>query len=145
MTKATEMTEQAFKAKFHQTGVLMGGTTLTMKLDFAPAELGKWTATGTAHLSRGSTNPPLDLHFPMTGELTFDPTSDVLPIQYSLQANSDFPDGRVGISLSVSLTAASSQPPSQAKDLEFTGEYTWLQGPPQTVTDATLEMTSHSR
>jgi hypothetical protein len=142
MTEAPEKTEQTFKAKFHQTNVLMGGTALTMELDLVPAELGKWTASGTAHLGRGSTNPPLDLHFPMTGELTFNPTSEVVPTQYSLQVHSDFPDHRVGISLSVDLTAASSEPPSEAKHLEFTGEYTWLQGPPQTVTDAKFEMTN---
>lgn len=142
MTEAPQKTEQAFKAKFHQADVLLGGTTLTMELAFAPAELGRWSASGTAHLGRGSTNPPLDLLFPMTGELTFSPTSEVVPTQYKLQVHSDFPDQRVGISLSVDLTAASSVPPSEAKQVEFTGEYTWLQGPPQSVTDAKFEMTN---
>ncbi len=144
MTQAPVATEQAFKADFNQVGALIGGTTLAMTLAFEPAELGKWTASGSAKLTRGSTNPPLDLDFPMVGELTFNPTSQELPKQYNLDLHSEFPDGRVGIGLSVRLTELSEMPPSVAAKLTWTGEYTWLQGPPVTVDDVTVEMTNLS-
>ncbi|HEX4727413.1 MAG TPA: hypothetical protein VH298_06420, partial [Jatrophihabitans sp.] len=59
----------AFKADFRQTNSMPGGTVLTMKLSFEPTEAGDWKATGSAEVVRGSTNPPLELKFPVEGTL----------------------------------------------------------------------------
>jgi len=144
MTQAPVAAMQAFKADFTQVDALIGGTTLAMALSFEPAELGQWDATGSAKLTRGSTNPPLNLEFPMVGTLTFNPESQVLPKQYTLELHSEFPDGRVGIGLNVHLTELSEMPPSVASTLVWTGEYTWLQGPPVTVDNVKVEMTNLS-
>lgn len=144
MTEAPVAIEQAFKAAFAQKDVLIGGTTLTMDLAFSPAELGTWDAVGVARLVRGSTNPPLDLEFPMVGAMKFNPASEVLPKEYTVELHSEFPDGRVGIGLNVTMAGASFAPPSEVHNLEFTGQYTWLQGEPVTVSDAKFEMTNLS-
>lgn len=132
----------AFKANFRQTNSMPGGTVLTMKLSFEPTEDGDWKATGAAEVVRGSTNPPLELKFPMAGTLLVEAT-EIYPPSYALHVHSDFPDGRVGTSLDVMLVTRSDVSPSQAKHLEFTGEYTYLSGPPVTV-QAEVEMVNES-
>ncbi|HTZ44274.1 MAG TPA: hypothetical protein VMB79_10450 [Jatrophihabitans sp.] len=140
MTEASVVTEQDFRAEFVQVDAAIGGTELTMQLSFTASELGTWDAVGVARVVRGSTNPPLELECPMEGALTFNPESEVLPKEYTLQVRSHFPDGRVGVGLSVTMTALSYDPPSAEKSLTFTGGYTWTKGEPVTVSDATFEM-----
>lgn len=133
----------AFKADFQQTNSMPGGTVLTMKLSFEPTEAGDWKATGAAEVVRGSTNPPLELTFPVEGTLLVEAT-EISPPSYALHVRSHFPDGRVGTSLDVMLVAKSDVPPSQAKQLEFDGEYTWMAGEPVTV-QAQVEMVNEGR
>ena len=133
----------AFKANFGQTNTMPGGTVLTMKLSFEPTEAGDWTATGAAEVVRGSTNPPLELSFPVQGTLLVEAT-EIMPPAYALQVHSHFPDGQLGTSLDVKLVTRSATPPPAAEKLTFTGEYTWMAGEPVTVRDATVEMTNQS-
>ena len=133
---------QAFKAKFRQTDTMPGSTVLSMSLNFTPAENG-WQASGTAEVVRGSTNPPLELSFPVTGILQRLAAS-IVPPEYALNVHSHFPDGRLGTSLDVRLRTRSMTPPSSAPELTFNGEYTWMAGEPVTVRDATVEMTNES-
>lgn len=130
--------EQAFKAAFKQTNTMPGGTVLSMDLSFVPTDDGDWRASGTAEVVRGSTNPPLQLKFPVQGTLLVEAT-EIMPPSYALHVHSHFPDGRVGTSLDVKLVTRSATPPPSAKDLSFTGEYTWMAGQPVTV-HATVEM-----
>jgi hypothetical protein len=132
----------AFKANFRQTNSMPGGTVLTMKLSFEPTEAGDWKATGAAEVVRGSTNPPLELKFPVEGTLLVEAT-EIYPPSYALHVHSHFPDGRVGTSLDAMLVTRSEVSPSQAKHLEFTGEYTWMAGEPVTV-QAKVEMVNES-
>lgn len=129
---------QAFKATFQQTDTMPGGTVLSMDLSFAPTQDGLWRATGTAEVVRGSTHPPLELKFPVQGSLLVEAT-EIMPPSYALQVHSHFPDGQVGTSLDVKLVTRSATPPPEAKELSFTGEYTWMAGQPVTV-PATVEM-----
>jgi len=129
---------QAFKAAFQQSDTMPGSTVLRMELSFRPTEDGDWHASGTAEVVRGSTHPPLELKFPVRGTLLVEAT-EIMPPSYALQVHSDFPDGRLGTSLDVKLVTRSATPPSEAKELSFTGEYTWMAGEPVTV-PATVEM-----
>lgn len=129
---------QAFKAMFQQTNTMPGSTVLSMKLSFAPTQDGSWQASGTAEVFCGSTFPALDLKFPVQGSLRVEAT-EITPPSYALQVHSHFPDGRVGTSLDVKLATRSATPPSEAKELSFTGEYTYMAGEPVTV-PATVEM-----
>jgi hypothetical protein len=133
----------AFKADFRQTNSIPGGTVLSMKLAFEPTEAGDWTATGSAEVVRGSTNPPLELKFPVEGTLLVE-ANEITPPSYALHVHSHFPDGRVGTSLDVMLVTRSDVSPSQAQHLEFAGEYTWMAGQPVTV-QAKVEMTDEGR
>jgi len=135
--------EQAFKAEFQQTNTMPGGTVLSMELAFTPTADGDWQAAGTAQVVRGSTNPPLELSFPVQGTLLVEAT-EIMPPAYALQVHSHFPDGRLGTSLDVKLVTSSATPPPAAEKLTFTGEYTWMAGEPVTVRDATVEMTNQS-
>jgi hypothetical protein len=133
---------QAFKAAFQQTNTMPGSTVLSMNLAFTPSEGGGWQASGTAEVVRGSTNPPLELTFPVQGTLLVEAT-EIMPPSYALHVHSNFPDGRVGTSLDVKLVTRSATPPPSAEELTFTGEYTWMAGEPVTV-PATVEMTNQS-
>ncbi len=134
---------QAFKATFQQTDTMPGSTVLSMELSFTPTDDGGWQASGSAEVVRGSTNPPLELAFPVEGSLLVEAT-EIVPASYALLVHSHFPDGRVGTSLDVKLVARSATPPLSAEELTFTGEYTWMAGEPVTVRDATVQMTNES-
>ena len=135
--------EQAFKATFQQTDTMPGSTVLSMKLAFTPAADGGWQASGSAEVVRGSTNPPLELSFPVQGTLLVEAT-EIMPPSYALHLHSHFPDGRLGTSLDVKLVTRSATPPPSAAELTFTGEYIWLAGEPVTVRNATVQMTNES-
>ncbi|MEO6699993.1 MAG: hypothetical protein ABI140_16800 [Jatrophihabitantaceae bacterium] len=128
----------AFKARFEQTNTMPGSTVLHMDLSFTPISTGGWDAVGTAEVVRGSTNPPLELNFPVQGTLLVG-ADEIVPPTYALHVHSHFADGRVGTSLDVRLAASSDVPPSQADKLSFQGEYTWMAGEPVTV-PAVVEM-----
>ena len=135
--------EQAFKATFQQTNTMPGSTVVSMNLAFTPTTDGGWQASGSAEVVRGSTNPPLQLTFPVQGTLLVEAT-EIMPPSYALHVHSHFPDGRLGTSLDVKLVARSATPPPSAEELTFTGEYTWMAGEPVTVPNATVEMTNES-
>lgn len=143
MTEAPVGT-QTFNAKFEQRDAMPGGTVLAMRLSFMPDAQSSWTAEGHGSVTRGSTHPPLDLQFPLRGTLGLDTVEPIEPPLYILQVHSHFPDGRVGTSLRVRLTAEGIVPPSESERLAFQGEYTWMAGEPVTVTDAKVEMTNES-
>jgi hypothetical protein len=140
----TPVGTQTFNAKFEQSDVPPGGTVLAMRLSFMPDAANSWSAEGHGSVVRGSTNPPLDLQFPLKGTLKPDPVEPIEPPLYILQVHSHFADGRVGTSLRVRLTAQSITPPSESERLRFQGEYTWMAGEPVTVKDATVEMINES-
>jgi hypothetical protein len=140
----TPVGTQTFNAKFEQRDALPGGTTLAMRLSFMPDAQSSWTAEGHGSVVRGSTNPPLDLQFPLKGTLARNKFEPIEPPLYVLHVHSHFPDGRVGTSLQVRLTAEGILPPSESERLAFQGEYTWMAGEPITVSDAKVEMINES-
>ena len=132
----------AFKATFEQTNTMPGSTVLQMDLSFTPTATGGWDAVGSAEVVRGSTNPPLELKFPVQGTLLVE-ADEIVPPTYALHVHSHFPDGRVGTSLDVKLVTSSAVPPSEAAKLSYQGEYTWMAGKPVTVA-AVVEMINAS-